>query len=206
MDGNLAEFGNTLHVAANNLCVGSHQPMMHYALQECKRLLHHEINYLSPMDQIEIGKRLARARLEAGFATAKDAALAMGVPVSTYIQHENGGRGFRYPSAQKYAKKFKVNAEWIMSGAGEQKAPEPTVAEIEEMLREAIDGVVTVETRIVDLPRIVAPAFHEQLERLIADRVNRQDQEFQLAAAAREERARSRAPTNKSDQEESRNP
>lgn len=177
---------------------------MHCALQKSKRLLHYGFAYLGAMDQQEIGRRLAKARLDAGFKHAKDAAEAMGVPVSTYIGHENGQRGFRYPTAQQYARKFKVNIDWILTGIGEQEAPGLTVDELTEMLREAIEHVVTVETKIADLPRIVAPALHEQIERLQADRSAPHD--IQLAASAREGRARSRPATKRSGQEESRNP
>lgn len=179
--------------------------MMHYALQRCKRLLRHECNYLNPMDQIEIGKRLARARLEAGFIHAKDAAISMGVSVSSYIQHENGRRGFRYPTAQKYARKFKVNPDWLLTGVGDQRPPDPTEEELELMLRIALDEVLTLSTKTSDLPRIVAPALHVQLEQYRAGELVRYDQDFQIAASVREGRAQSREPTKRAEREESRN-
>lgn len=64
-------------------------------------------------------QRLRKAREKAGFSTAKEAALAMGVPVSTYIGHENGHRGFPAARVPQYAKKFKVTEEWLLYGKGE---------------------------------------------------------------------------------------
>jgi hypothetical protein len=58
------------------------------------------------------------AREKAGFATAKEAAEAMGAPVSTYIGHENGGRGFPATKAQRYASFFRVTPEWLLYGRG----------------------------------------------------------------------------------------
>lgn len=63
-------------------------------------------------------ERLRAARERAGFQTAKEAALAMGVPVSTYIGHENGHRGFPAKRAPQYARKFKVSEEWLLYGKG----------------------------------------------------------------------------------------
>ena len=43
----------------------------------------------------------------------------MGVPVSTYIGHENGHRGFPAKRAPQYARKFKVSEEWLLYGKGD---------------------------------------------------------------------------------------
>ena len=64
-------------------------------------------------------ERLRIARLRAGFETAKDAAEAMGVPVSTYLGHENGNRGYPAKKAELYARKFKVREQWLLYGVGE---------------------------------------------------------------------------------------
>lgn len=120
-----------------------------------------------------IAERLKAAREKFGFETAADAARALGVKVYTYSQHENGTRGFKRDSAEKYARKFKVPVEWLLYGHGDDQTTEPSAADIEQMIREALDGVVTVQTRLADLPRIVAPVLHEQLERFRADRAGR---------------------------------
>lgn len=61
-------------------------------------------------------ERLKKARENAGFAQAVDAARAFGWPESAYISHENGHRGIRPRVAERYAKGLKVTAEWILYG------------------------------------------------------------------------------------------
>jgi hypothetical protein len=72
-------------------------------------------------------ERLLKAREIAGFAGPVEAAEALGVNRYTYIQHENGTRGFRHDSAIQYAKKFKVSLDWLLSGKGQMKAGSPTI-------------------------------------------------------------------------------
>jgi hypothetical protein len=69
----------------------------------------------------EMSDRLMKARIHAGYRSVQDAADAMealGVKYPTYAGHENGASGFRAPTAEIYAKKFKVNFEWLMRGKG----------------------------------------------------------------------------------------
>ena len=63
--------------------------------------------------------RLRVARLRAGYETAKEAAEALGFPVSTYLAHENGSRGYPAKKAYTYARKFKVREQWLLYGVGE---------------------------------------------------------------------------------------
>jgi hypothetical protein len=63
-------------------------------------------------------ERLRIARLRAGFATGKEAAEAMHFPVSTYLAHENGSRGYPAKKAYTYARKFKVREQWLLYGVG----------------------------------------------------------------------------------------
>lgn len=104
-------------VVAQNLSVGSHNGVMHFASRNCKRLLHNETRYAFRMS--DPAERLRIARLRAGFETGKDAADAMGVPVSTYLGHENGSRGYPAKKAELYARKFKVREQWLLYGVGE---------------------------------------------------------------------------------------
>jgi transcriptional regulator with XRE-family HTH domain len=90
---------------------------MHYALSERKRLLHNGCDYTNRM--ADPAERLRIARLRAGFSTAKEAAEAMGFPVSTYLAHENGSRGYPAKKAYTYARKFKVREQWLLFGVGE---------------------------------------------------------------------------------------
>lgn len=66
----------------------------------------------------EISDRLIKARKEAGYDTAADAARALGVKLPTYFAHENGTSGLRAVVAEKYARKFRVGVEWLLTGKG----------------------------------------------------------------------------------------
>lgn len=61
-------------------------------------------------------ERLKKARKDAGFRTARDAASSLGIPYSTYAGHENGSRQFETDEAVIYARKFKVPIEWLLTG------------------------------------------------------------------------------------------
>ena len=63
-------------------------------------------------------ERLRIARLRAGYSTGKEAAEALGFPVSTYLGHENGSRGYPAKKAFTYACKFKVREQWLLYGVG----------------------------------------------------------------------------------------
>lgn len=78
-------------------------------------------------------ERLRIARLRAGFTTAKEAAEALGFPVSTYLGHENGSRGFPAKKAFTYARKFKVREQWLLYGVG------PGPGETDDPKAEVID-------------------------------------------------------------------
>lgn len=67
----------------------------------------------------EVYERLAIARERAGFVTAADAARALGVKEQTYYSHENGNSGLRAVVAERYARKFKVSLDWLLTGQGE---------------------------------------------------------------------------------------
>lgn len=62
--------------------------------------------------------RLRIARLRAGYETGKEAAEALGFPVSTYLCHENGSRGISAKKAEIYARKYKVREQWLLYGVG----------------------------------------------------------------------------------------
>ena len=91
--------------------------VMQNASRDCKRLLHNGVNYRRAMS--DPASRLRVARLRAGFETAKEAAEALGFPVSTYLAHENGSRGYPAKKAFTYARKFKVREQWLLYGVGE---------------------------------------------------------------------------------------
>ncbi len=74
---------------------------------------------------MEPSDRLQKARREAGYDNAVDAARAFGWGQSTYISHENGTRGLKPPVAEKYAKAFRVTPEWLLYGSKGKKTPAP---------------------------------------------------------------------------------
>jgi SOS-response transcriptional repressor LexA len=88
--------------------------IMHNASPLGKCLLHHPVHYLARMGSP--AERLKKAREAAGFPSAKAAAEAMGVSVATYIQHENGTRGFPADRAERYARFFRTQPEWLLYG------------------------------------------------------------------------------------------
>lgn len=82
-------------------------------------------------------ERLRIARLRAGYSTAKDAAEALGFPVSTYLGHENGSRGISAKKAYTYARRFKVREQWLLYGVG----PAPGDSNGEGVTAEIVDIV-----------------------------------------------------------------
>lgn len=61
-------------------------------------------------------ERLRKAREDAGFSSAANAAKRLGVPYQTYAAHENGNRAFKAELASRYAAAFKVEPEWLLFG------------------------------------------------------------------------------------------
>lgn len=72
---------------------------------------------------IEPFERLRKAREEAGYSSASEAARRLGVPYQTYVAHENGNRAFSSDLARKYASAFRTEPEWLLFGGNrtEQK-------------------------------------------------------------------------------------
>jgi phage repressor protein C with HTH and peptisase S24 domain len=66
----------------------------------------------------QMHERLAEARADAGYAKAAQAAEALGISKPTYHGHENGSRGFKRDAAERYARKFHVSLEWLLTGKG----------------------------------------------------------------------------------------
>ena len=68
-------------------------------------------------DRPDAAKRLEKARIQRGFATARAAAEYFGWIYDSYIQHERGERGLTR-AADKYAKALRVPAGWLLTGQG----------------------------------------------------------------------------------------
>lgn len=81
---------------------------------------------------MEPWERLRQARQAAGHASATAAAEALGVKPSTYLGHENGSRGIRPVTAERYARGLGCDASWILYGGPSAQAravparPEPS--------------------------------------------------------------------------------
>jgi len=65
-----------------------------------------------------MGERLRKARMAAGFKSAKAAADRMGISGSTYAAHENGQNEFDATAAAIYGRAFGVTASWLLTGEG----------------------------------------------------------------------------------------
>lgn len=85
----------------------------------------------------DIASRLKLARERAGYAKASDAAEAMGVPRQTYYAHENGNRVPKHPDIEKYARRYKVSAEWLLTGK-KHGVSEASISKAVEFLFKAI--------------------------------------------------------------------
>ncbi len=72
----------------------------------------------TPADLTERADRLRHARERAGFSTARDAAARLGVNPNSYAQHENGNRGIPKDKIEPYARAFKVDPGWLLTGRG----------------------------------------------------------------------------------------
>ena len=142
----------------------SHAAIVHCALQESKRLSHYETNYYRRMSDPH--ERLRGARLAAGFETSRAAAAAMGISEFTYNAHENGTRGIKADSAQRYARKFKVPEEWLLYGKGPGPGGDAsgfiTATELEPIILSALLDVPP-GTSQRDMVPIMAQAVRDHL-------------------------------------------
>lgn len=61
-------------------------------------------------------ERLRQARIEAGYVQAVDAARAYGWNENTYVSNENGNAPFSKAAAVRYARAFRVELDWLVTG------------------------------------------------------------------------------------------
>ncbi|MCF6764184.1 helix-turn-helix domain-containing protein [Thiotrichales bacterium 19S3-7] len=64
------------------------------------------------------GARLRKARIAAGYKTAKAFCLTNDIPTSTYSLHETNKRCLKPQLAEKYAKLLGINVAWLLTGLG----------------------------------------------------------------------------------------
>jgi transcriptional regulator with XRE-family HTH domain len=73
----------------------------------------------------EPSQRIEQARKSAGFSSARQAAIALRMSYTTYINYERGYRGIDFPLAERLARTFKVEPFWLLTGKGEPR-PKPS--------------------------------------------------------------------------------
>jgi len=172
----------------------AHAVNVHYALCSRKCLLHSAARYDSDMP--DPATRLKKARISAGYETALDAAKALGVNPFTYAQHENGTRGIPKNKAPIYARRFRVDVQWLLYGGKPDLASLniPSEAEVERMVEVALLEVQP-GMKLAEIAPIVASALHAQLVRY---RPADEDRDSRAASPSRGAGAQSGAPTTRS--------
>lgn len=61
-------------------------------------------------------ERLKKARIAAGYPSARQAAFTGGWNINTYKTHESGRAGFDNDYGREYARRFRVDLDWLMLG------------------------------------------------------------------------------------------
>lgn len=91
-------------------------------LPQTRCVFHVNMIYVQRWDKTaymsERGSRLRQARRDAGFSSARSAAMRFGWRPSTYGAHENGQNDFDGDLAVEYARAFRVEPEWLYIGVG----------------------------------------------------------------------------------------
>lgn len=110
------------------------------------------------MQRMEIHERLQAARMARGYDSAADAAKALKIPYGTYSGHENGLRGIPRDRVIEYARKYRVSAEWLLTGTGQMEdggaAEVPVLSWISagSMMREDVSDEALGTITVTDLP------------------------------------------------------
>jgi transcriptional regulator with XRE-family HTH domain len=73
---------------------------------------------------VDIHARLKWAREKRGYASAREAADAIGVRYSTYAGHESGSRGIKREALRRYARFFRISPAWLEFGTSEEAPTE----------------------------------------------------------------------------------
>jgi phage repressor protein C with HTH and peptisase S24 domain len=95
--------------------------------------------------------RLRWARLSAGYPSARGVALQRGWPIATYQTHEDGSRlkkGLSEDDARKYARAFRVDLAWLMTGVGEPRRKPDAEGEVTAIVQGRIGaGALVIEEK-----------------------------------------------------------
>ena len=65
----------------------------------------------------EMGERLKKARLNAGYSNVNDFCIQYDIPLTIYEQHENGVRAIKVSNAQHYCHLFNISLNWLLLGS-----------------------------------------------------------------------------------------
>jgi transcriptional regulator with XRE-family HTH domain len=70
---------------------------------------------------MDISDRLRQARLDAGYASAAEAARRLGMAYPTYAAHENGTRQPKKEEIERYARHFRKSFMWLLTGKSDSR-------------------------------------------------------------------------------------
>lgn len=90
----------------------------HIRLISKPRRSHYAMRQVRKRGMSRPNERLKRARIEAGYTTAVEAARAFGWNENTYIANENGYAPFSKGASVRYARAFRVELDWLVTGSG----------------------------------------------------------------------------------------
>jgi hypothetical protein len=62
----------------------------------------------------------------------------MGVAISTYVNHENGGRGLGR-AEELYARFYRVSLDWLVAGRGDPRSLDSRVHALPPALQEEVE-------------------------------------------------------------------
>lgn len=77
--------------------------------------------------RVALGERLQEARKAADIETAVEAARITGIHVQSVRDHEAGRRGADVEHLDTYARKYRVNLEWLATGRGQMRYSKDTI-------------------------------------------------------------------------------
>lgn len=83
--------------------------------------------------QSDVAARLREARQRL-FKTAAEAAEALDMKAVTLRAHENGQNGISLYDAERYARRYNVNLQWLLTGRGEDRPDPALYVEFGEMI------------------------------------------------------------------------
>lgn len=103
------------------------------------------------------GTRLRKARIAAGFKTAKTFCEKYGIPTSTYSLHETNKRCLKPKLAEKYAKILRINVAWLLTGLGSCRPPNSDA--IPQLSAEEIKSLLETEQDHQPITQLIEDKF-----------------------------------------------